>query len=340
MDASPPYNRRMSLSDGFGRSHDDLRVSVTDRCNLRCAYCMPEEPLWFPRAEILSYEETARLVRIAVSLGVRTVRLTGGEPLVRRDVHRFVRMVASIEGVDDLSLTTNGVLLEERAAVLAASGLRRVNVSLDTLDPDRFAAMTGRRALDRVLRGLEAAGRAGLAPVKMNAVLLKGVNDGEAEALVALARDNGWEVRFIEFMPLENGGAWGRDRVVTGPELRRRIHARWPIAPVAPDDPHAPASRWRFEDGAGHVGFIDSISAPFCGDCSRLRLTADGKLRVCLYDPAETDLKGPLRRGESDRELSDRIVAAVAAKGRGGALEILGKERAPATTRTMHQIGG
>lgn len=340
MRAARPYNRRMSLTDGFGRLHDDLRVSVTDRCNLRCAYCMPEEPEWFPRTEILSYEETARLVRIGVGLGVRTVRVTGGEPLVRRDVDRLVRMISSIEGVDDLSLTTNGVLLEDRAEALRDAGLRRVNVSLDTLEPDRFQAITGRDKLHRVLRGLEAAARVGLTPVKVNTVLLKGTNDDEAEALVALARDQGWEIRFIEFMPLENGGTWDMARVVTGPELRRRIGARWPIEPVPPEDPHAPASRWRFLDGAGHVGFIDSISAPFCGDCSRLRVTSDGKFRVCLYDPTETDLKGPLRRGESDDELAGRMVRAVAAKGRGGALEILENRRAPSSTRTMHQIGG
>jgi cyclic pyranopterin phosphate synthase len=330
----------MSLTDGFGRVHDDLRVSVTDRCNLRCAYCMPVDPEWFPRAEILSYEETARLVRIAVGMGVRTVRVTGGEPLVRRDVDRLVRLISTMDGVDDLSLTTNGVLLEERAPALRAAGLRRVNVSLDTLDPDRFASLTGRRELPRVLRGLEAAARAGLAPVKVNTVLLRGTNDDEAEALVALARERGWEIRFIEFMPLENGGTWDISRVVSGPELRRRIGARWPLEPVAPEDPHAPATRWRFEDGRGHVGFIDSITAPFCGDCSRLRLTADGKFRVCLYDPAETDLKGPLRAGESDEELAGRMAAAVAAKGRGGALEILERRGAPRLVRTMHQIGG
>jgi cyclic pyranopterin phosphate synthase len=330
----------MPLADGFGRVHDDLRVSVTDRCNLRCAYCMPEPPVWYPRERILRYEETERIVRIAVALGVRRIRVTGGEPLARRDLDRLISMLAAIPGIDDLSLTTNGVLLGDWAGRLRAAGLRRVNVSLDTLDRERFRRLTGRDELDRTLAGLAAAERAGFSPVKVNTVLLRGVNDDEAEPMVALARERGWEIRFIEFMPLENGGTWDLGRVVTGDEVRRRIHARWPIAPVTPDPPHAPASRWRFEDGAGFVGFIDSVSAPFCGDCSRLRLTSDGKLRVCLYDAAETDLKGPLRAGEPDAAIAARIERAVAGKGRGGALDVLERKFPDLRGRTMHQIGG
>ena len=328
------------LTDGFGRVHDDLRISITDRCNLRCVYCMPAEPEWFPHSEILSYEETLRLTRIFVRRGVRKLRLTGGEPLVRRDVATLVAMLAGEPGVEDLSLTTNGLRLDKMSEPLARAGLRRVNVSLDTLDRERFHGMTRRDMLPRVLGGLEAATAAGLAPIKINTVLLRGVNEHEAEPLVERARRHGWEIRFIEVMPLENDGSWNLDRVVSGAEVRRRIGARWPIEPDPDQDPHAPATRWRFADGAGRLGFIDSVSEPFCADCSRLRLTSDGKLRVCLYDNAEVDLKGPMRGGAGDDELEGIIERAVRAKGRGGALEILESGAALPLTRTMHQIGG
>jgi cyclic pyranopterin phosphate synthase len=328
------------FEDRFGRVHDDLRVSVTDRCNLRCAYCMPVEPEWFPRAEILSYEEILRLVRVAASHGVRKVRITGGEPLVRRDVARLIAMLAGEPSVRDLSLTTNGLLLAEQAAGLAAAGLARVNVSLDSLVPERYRELTRRDLLARVLSGLAAARAAGIAPLKVNTVLLRGVNDDEVETLVAHAREHGWEVRFIELMPLGNGRTWDLDRVVSGDEVRRRISRLWPIERDAGRDPHAPAARWRFRDGKGAVGFIDSVTRPFCGSCSRLRLTADGKLRVCLYDDAETDLKTPLRAGASDAELALLMQQAVLAKGRGGALDILERRAAIPLRRTMHQIGG
>ncbi len=328
------------LKDGFGRVHDDLRLSVTDRCNLRCAYCMPEEPVWFPRERLLTFEEIRRLVGVLATAGVRKVRLTGGEPLVRRDLPELVRMLAGIAGVEDLSLTTNGVLLARHARDLVAAGLRRVNVSLDTLRPERFARMTGRARLPEVLAGLTAAAEAGLAPIKLNAVLLRGENEDEAEALVELGRERGFEVRFIEVMPLDNHAAWDPSRVVSGGELRRRIGARWPILPELPTDPSAPASSYRFADGRGRVGFIDSVTRPFCGDCSRLRLTSDGRVRVCLYDDREVDLQGPLRAGTGDAALLDLVRGALAAKGRGGALDLLQTGKAPLLARTMHQIGG
>ena len=326
--------------DGFGRIHDDLRISVTDRCNLRCGYCMPVEPEWFPREGILAYEEILRLVRIAIRRGVRKLRLTGGEPLVRRDLATLIRMLAVEPGVEDLSLTTNGVLLSAQAAELAAAGLERVNVSLDTLDAERFARLTRRDVFGRVLDGLRAASAAGLGPIKINSVLLRGVNDDEAERLAEQARVNGWQIRFIEFMPLGNDGRWEVSEVVTGEEVRRRIHARWPIEPEAAQDPHAPATRYRYQDGAGTLGFIDSVSEPFCASCSRLRLTADGQFRVCLYDQNELDLKTPLRAGATDAELERLMERAVESKGRGGALEILERRAALPLTRTMHQIGG
>jgi cyclic pyranopterin phosphate synthase len=329
----------VELRDRFGREHDDLRVSVTDRCNLRCAYCMPRDPVWFPRDEILSFEEAMRIVRITMRRGVRKVRLTGGEPLVRRDLPLFVQMLAEA-GIEDLSLTTNGLALQDKAASLAAAGLRRVNVSLDTLRPDRFGAMTRRPAFERVMRGLDAAAAAGLTPLKINTVLVRGVNDDEAEPLVERARAHGWEVRFIEFMPLDNEGRWDPEQVIHGSELRRRIGERWPIEPEPAADPHAPATRYRFRDGKGHVGFIDSVSAPFCAACTRLRLTSDGMFRVCIYDSAEVDLKTPLRAGAGDSELERLIVDAVRAKGRGGALDVLEQKQALPLGRTMHQIGG
>lgn len=330
----------MPLLDGFGRLHDDLRVSITDRCNLRCAYCMPVEPVWFPRERLLTYEEVERVVRIAATLGVRRVRITGGEPLVRRDVADVVAALAAVPGVDDVSLTTNGVLLQTFAGDLAAAGLDRVNVSLDTLDRKRFATMTGRDRLDAVLRGLSAARDAGLTPVKLNAVLLKGVNEEEAVDLVAFGREHGFEVRFIEYMPLENDRSWDLARVVSGDSVRERIAVRFPIDPEPGGDPHAPAKRWLFRDGKGAVGFVDSVTRPFCADCSRLRLTSDGKVRVCLYDEAETDLREPMRRGASDEEIAEILRGAVARKGRGGALEILERKAPLPLARTMHQIGG
>ena len=288
----------------------------------------------------LSYEEIMRLAQIFFDHGVRKVRLTGGEPLIRRGLADLVRMLADEPNVQDLSLTTNGVLLEGAARALADAGLQRINVSLDSLIAERYRDMTRRDDLDRALAGIEAAADAGMAPIKINTVLLRGVNEDETESLVQRARERGWELRFIEFMPLENGGTWNLARVVSGAEVRKRIAARWPIEPDPATPPHAPARRYRFKDGAGSVGFIDSVTAPFCADCSRLRLTSDGKFRVCLFDPNETDLKTALRAGAPDATLARLIEQAVLGKGRGGALEILEQQAALPLKRTMHQIGG
>ena len=330
----------MSLTDSFGRVHDDLRLSITDRCNLRCTYCMPEDPVWFDRAALLTYEEMTRVARVAVGEGVRKVRVTGGEPLVRRDVTTLIAALAAIPGIDDLSLTTNGVLLRPMAASLASAGLARLNVSLDTLDRRRFEAITGRDRLRDVLAGLGAAREAGIAPIKLNAVLLRGRNEDDALPLAAFGRDEGYEVRFIECMPLANGDVWDPASVVTGASIRSAIAARWPIVRDPDGDPHAPASRFVYEDGAGAVGFIDSVSAPFCGDCSRLRVTSDGKIRVCLYDDRETDLRAALRGGASDDVIARLLHDALRHKGRGGALDILASHEALPLARTMHQIGG
>lgn len=307
---------------------------------MRCAYCIPEEPVWFDRSRILAFEEIHRLVRIAIGHGVRKVRLTGGEPLLRKDLSVLVGLLANEPGLETLSLTTNAVLLAERAEELAAAGLDRINVSLDTLVPERFLAMTRRDQLPKVLAGIDAARRVGFDRIKINTVLLKGQNDDEVESLVEWARRDGLELRFIEFMPLENGSRWDLSSVVTGDALRERIERRWPLDPDPARDPHAPASRFLYRDGRGVVGFINSISAPFCGDCSRIRLTADGKFMVCLYDSAEVDLRAPIRDGADDQLLSDTMVTAVRGKTRGGALEIVERQSALPLSRTMHQIGG
>ena len=330
----------MPLVDSFGRVHDDLRLSVTDRCNLRCTYCMPRDPVWYPREALLTYEEIERVARIAAASGVRRLRITGGEPLVRRDLPDLVARLASVPGIDDLSLTTNGVLLEEFATALVGAGLDRINVSLDTLDRERFKAMTRRDNLDDVLRGLDAAAGAGLAPIKINAVLVAGINDDEAVSLVRFGRARGIEVRFIEYMPLENDGSWSLGRVVTGASVRKTIAAEWPMTRDRAGDPHAPASRFLFDDGQGAVGFIDSVTAPFCSACSRIRLTSDGKFRVCLYDDRETDLRALLRGGGDDAAIDQAMRQALLRKGRGGALDILESREAIPLARTMHQIGG
>ena len=301
---------------------------------------MPLEPVWFPREEILSYEEITHLATIAARGGVRKLRITGGEPLLRRDLPQLIDHLTRIPGIDDVSLTTNGLLLESMAQTLAAAGLHRVNVSLDTMVPERFRKLTMRDALDRVLRGMQAATAAGLTPVKINTVLLRDVNDDEVESLAEQAREHGWELRFIEFMPLSNGETWDMQRVVKGEEVRGRIDKRWPIEPDPARDPRAPATRYRYRDGRGYVGFIDSVTQPFCRECSRLRITADGKLRVCLYDDGEVDLKTPLRAGVGDEEIERIIERAVRGKGQGGAVEILERKSVRSPRRTMHQIGG
>jgi cyclic pyranopterin phosphate synthase len=299
---------RAPLADGHGRLIGDLRVSVTDRCNFRCQYCMPAEGLpWLEREDILHFEEIARIVGLLAEMGVGDVRLTGGEPLVRRDFPRLVAMLAGLPGVNDLSVTTNAYLLERDAAAIVEAGIDRVNVSIDSLQRDRFYEMTRRDALPQVLRGLEAlAAHPEVHPIKVNAVALRDFTEDEALRFAEFARRHPYEVRFIEFMPLDADRAWSRDQVLTGEELRAIIDARWPLEPE-PREPHATARVYRFADGEGRIGFINPVSEPFCGDCNRIRLTADGKLRTCLFSLNETDLRGPLRSGATDDEL-ERIV--------------------------------
>jgi len=326
------------LRDGHGRLIGDLRVSVTDRCNFRCQYCMPAEGLpWLNRAEILSFEEITRLVGLLAAMGVRDVRLTGGEPLVRRDFPRLVSMLKQIEDLREVSVTTNGFLLERDAEALLAAGVDRFNVSVDSLQRDRFYELTRRDALPQVLRGLEIlAGFPSAHPIKINAVAIRGFTEEEAIPFAELARRTAYEVRFIEFMPLDADHAWTSDQVLTGKEIRAAIHAVYPLEPE-PREPSATARVYRFADGRGRIGFINPVSEPFCADCNRIRLTADGLLRTCLFSLNETDLRGPMREGATDRELEGIIRAAVWRK---ELKHHIGEPGFIQPERTMSAIGG
>lgn len=328
------------LTDRYGRVVRSLRVSVTDRCNLRCVYCMPERGVtWFEREGILTFEEIARVARILAARGVGHVRLTGGEPLLRRDLPILAAMLATLPGVSDLSLTTNGLLLDDQAADLVAAGVRRFNVHVDSLDADSYRRLGRRAALPRVLRGLEVLESLGAVPIKVNVVLVRGVNDSEIEAFADLARDRAYQVRFIELMPLGDGERFETERLVPGAEVRRRIEAMAPLLPVGRDRPSAPASVFRFADGRGDIGFINSVTEPFCSGCDRIRLTADGCVRNCLFSRTDRDLKPILRGGGTDDDLLRAIGAEVLAKGPGGSLDLASVYQ-DRLSRKMWQIGG
>jgi len=326
------------LEDGHGRLIGDLRVSVTDRCNFRCQYCMPAEGLpWLDRSELLSFEEIERLVRLFVALGIGDVRLTGGEPLARRELPKLVGMLSAIGGLEDLSLTTNGYMLERYAGALAAAGLRRINVSLDSLSRDRFFQITRRDALPQVIAGLAALERyPQFSPVKVNCVAMRGFTEAEVLPFAGLARRKPYQVRFIEFMPLDADHAWDQDKVLTGAEIRTMIETVYPLEPLGRQS-HATARVYRFRDGTGEIGFVNPVSEPFCADCNRIRLTAEGKLRTCLFSLHETDLRDPLRAGADDAELESLIREAVLRK------EVKHHVSEPGfrqPARTMSQIGG
>ncbi|MGH2954191.1 MAG: GTP 3',8-cyclase MoaA [Solirubrobacterales bacterium] len=326
------------LFDAHRRPITDLRVSVTDRCNFRCRYCMPAEGMpWLDRGDILSFEEIERLVRVLAALGVTDVRLTGGEPLARREFPVLVSMLAAIDGIRDLAVTTNGYLLERDARALVEAGIDRVNVSIDSLARDRFHEITRRDALPQVLRGLEAiAAFDRVRPIKVNAVAMRDFTEDEVDRFCALARSTDYQVRFIEFMPLDGDRAWEPDAVLTGGELRGLIEQRHPLEEL-PREPHATARVYRFADGAGEIGFINPVSEPFCGDCNRIRLTADGKLRTCLFSIHETDLREPLRTGATDAEVERVIRDAVWRKELKHHVNEPGFRPPP---RTMSAIGG
>jgi cyclic pyranopterin phosphate synthase len=303
--AEPPSSG--PLVDSFGRVADDLRISVTDRCNFRCTYCMPAEGLaWLPKSEILSFEELTRVLSVFVGLGVRSIKVTGGEPTVRADLPTLISMFREVEPGLDISMTTNGVLLDRLAEPLAHAGLDRVTVSCDSLMRHRFAEMTRRDALERVRSGVRAAARAGLEPIKINCVVIGGQNDGEVVEFARWSRETGYVVRFIEYMPLDADHAWERAKVVPSRSIAEAIDAAYPLLPLAPDG--EPARRYAFADGApGGIGFIASVSEPFCDSCNRLRITAEGQVRACLFSLEETDLRGPMRGGADDAEL-ERLI--------------------------------
>ncbi len=326
------------LVDQFGRTHNNLRISVTDRCNLRCTYCMPEDVVFRDRSELLSFEEITRFVQVAAPLGINKIRLTGGEPLVRKELHKLVRKLAEIPGIADIGLTTNGILLADQAEALFDAGLRRLNISLDTLDGDRFRELTRRDGLDRVLAGLDAAKRAGFDPIKVNAIAIRGFTEHDAVPLARYCRDHGFELRFIEYMPI-GADAWEREKVFFAHEILELLGREIaPLAPVVDADARAPAQDFEFSDGRGRIGIIASVSRPFCQSCNRLRLTAEGELRNCLFALDETDVKSLLRTPTLDEPaLANLIRRTVWAKWEGHEIN---SAKFVKPDRTMHAIGG
>ena len=332
-----------NLTDTFGRVANNLRISVTDRCNFRCRYCMPEEGMeWLKKNMLLSFEEIGRLTEIFATLGVTKIRLTGGEPLMRKELWKLVALVRGVRDIRDIALTTNGYFLAEQARLLRGAGLDRINVSLDSLDPATFSVMARRAYFDRTWEGIEEAIRCGLSPVKVNVVLIRGVNDGEIEAFASLARARPIIVRFIEFMPIGREDGWSIESVVPTREVIERIDAVAHLVPVdrdpaSADAVKAPAERYRFADGAGEIGVISSVTQPFCGDCNRVRITSDGKFRTCLFSLKETDLRALLRGGAPDAEIAATIAGAVKGKEEGHLINRPGFVR---PERTMSSIGG
>jgi cyclic pyranopterin phosphate synthase len=349
------------LSDSFGRAIRDLRVSLTDRCNFRCLYCLPETeeaanfyrtkatrepgsagqkrhpPDWKPRSELLTFEEIERLVKVFVALGITKVRLTGGEPLLRQGLEVVVSKIAAIPGIEDLAMTTNGFLFWKKAAALKAAGLKRVSFSMDSLDSQNFQRMTGRDGLEEVKAGIELARQHGFNPVKVNAVVIRGINDHEIEALGAFAHEQVLSFRFIEFMPLDSGRSWLKEMVVPGREILQRLQGRFALLPLKGTNPAETARRWTFSDGKGEIGIIAPVTEPFCGHCNRVRLTADGKIRTCLFSLHEHDVKAMLRAGASDSELTSRLRDIVWQK---EARHHIGEPEFEQPERTMSCIGG
>ena len=327
------------LVDSFGRVHDNLRISVTDRCNIRCFYCMPAENVTFMnRRELLTFEELERFARIAVTLGITKLRLTGGEPLVRQNLDVLVRLLAAIPGIEDIGVTTNGLLLAEQAGPLFAAGLRRINVSLDALDPVRFKEFTRRDGYEKVLAGIEAARVAGFDPIKINAVSVRGMTEDQVVPFGHFARETGAEIRFIEYMPLDADAAWERDKVLFAQEIIDQLSREiQPLVALPPRDTRAPATDYVFADGIGKIGFISSVSQPFCLNCNRIRITADGKLRNCLFSLEESDVRTLLRGGAPDAEIAALVRQSVGEKKEGHEINTA---RFIQPLRPMYSIGG
>jgi len=337
MTPSPNPDRR--LIDRFGRIHNNLRISVTDRCNIRCFYCMPADNVQFmPRDKLLSFEEIERVVRIGTTLGIDRVRLTGGEPLVRRELYRLVERLVDVPGIVDIGLTTNAVLLGEQAQQLRDAGLKRLNISLDALDPEIFKRVTRRDSYDKVIEGIAAARAAGFSPIKLNAVSVKGLTEDQIIPFAELARETDTEVRFIEFMPLDADNQWERENVLFAHEIVAILQAEFgTLEPVPSDNPNAPANDFRFADGKGKIGMIASVSQPFCSTCNRFRLTAEGKLRNCLFSHEETDIRGLLRNEGADTEIADAMLSCIAAKNEGHQIN---SAKFIQPDRPMYSIGG
>jgi len=327
------------LVDSFGRVHTSLRISVTDRCNIRCFYCMPNENVRFrPRHEILTFEEITRFVSVVSQMGVHRLRLTGGEPLVRSDLSRLVKMLAALPGVDDLALTTNGILLSEQAALLRSAGLERVNISLDTLSEEVFQKISRREGLDRVLAGIAAAQLVGFKHIRLNAIAIHGLTEEEIVPLARFARERGLELRFIEYMPLDAEQHWQAADVLDGQAIRRILEAEFgPLVPVGRPHASQPASDFEYSDGRGRIGLIQPVSQPFCGDCDRLRLTAEGQVRNCLFSTAEWDARALLRGDGSDDEIADLVRDCIRAKAPAHGINTADFVR---PERAMYQIGG
>ena len=330
---------KQQMLDRFGRIHTNLRISVTDVCNFRCIYCMPEDMTFMPDAALMTFDEILRLTHIFVALGVNKIRITGGEPLVRPEVPTLIRRLTQVEGLKDISLTTNGIGLIKQAQDLYDAGLRRINVSLDTLNEEKFEQMTRRKVLSRVLQGLKTAHDCGFNPIKVNAVAMRGFTDDEIVDLATFARQNEYQLRFIEFMPLDADDVWGRNMYIPGKEIIDRINAVYPLTSVTlnGESKSDTAQRYRFSDNGNEVGVIPSVSEPFCENCNRVRLTADGKFRTCLFSLTETDLLTPLREGVSDAVIVALILDAVAQKEAGhkiNASDFIKPER------NMSRIGG
>ena len=326
------------LIDTFGRIHTNLRISVTDRCNIRCFYCMPETVRFLPLAEILTYEEIESLVRVVAQMGVNRLRVTGGEPLVRAELPRLIEMLAAVPGIRDIALTTNGILLVDQAQALKDAGLRRINISLDGLSEETFRKISRRAGLDRVLDGIFAAQRAGFERVRLNAVAIRGITEAEVLPLGRFARQHRMEMRFIEFMPLDAENNWRTEQVLSGDEIRGILEAEFgPLIPLARDDPSQTAVDYQFADGIGRMGFINPVTQPFCGNCNRLRITAEGKIRNCLFSTEEWDVRELLRGGGTDDQIAETVRRAVHAKKSGHGIDtddFIKPERA------MYQIGG
>jgi cyclic pyranopterin phosphate synthase len=327
------------LIDRFGRVHNNLRISVTDRCNIRCFYCMPAENVQFkPRHEILTFEEIERFVRIVARMGVNKLRLTGGEPLVRQGMPELVRRLVAVEGITEVALTTNGILLAEQAEALKQAGLHRLNISLDALHPETFRQITRRDGFQRVLEGIFAAQRAGFGKIKINAVAIAGITEDEVVPFGHFAREHDLEVRFIEFMPLDADGAWDDSRVLPGERIRALLEAHiGPLVPLPRPDPSQPAVDFIFADGRGRIGFINPVTEPFCSDCNRLRLTAEGKVRNCLFSLEEWDARALLRGAASDEEIAHLVRQSILAKWAGHGIHT---QQFVRPQRAMYQIGG